>query len=40
MTNTRSPNTMGEVYSSELFCGMSSEVIRGATGQMSELVGG
>lgn len=29
-----------EVYSSELVCGVSSGVIDGATGQMSELVGG
>jgi hypothetical protein len=28
------------VYSSELFCGIRSGEIRGATGQMSELVGG
>ncbi len=28
------------MYSSELVCGVSSGVIRGATGQMSELVGG
>jgi hypothetical protein len=28
------------VYSSELFCGVSSGVIGGATGQMGELIGG
>jgi hypothetical protein len=36
----RGEDTVALLYSSELVCGVSSGVMRGATGQMSELVGG